>query len=76
MDIRIFQKARSIIADEVIGCKFDFEDKEGAADRAEEIILALENGGISLTSLGSAPPVTTIKLVDGTGGVVDTKTIR
>ncbi len=76
MDIRIFQKARAIIADEIIGCKFDLEDKEDAADRAEEIILALENGGISLNSLGSTPPVATIKLVDGTGRVVDTKTIR
>jgi hypothetical protein len=50
MVVKTMRRARAIIADEIVGCVFDLDDKQGALDRAEEIIAALEAAGIVLVS--------------------------
>jgi hypothetical protein len=45
----LIQRARAIIADEIIGCSFQSDNKQDAINRAEEIIAALEAAGIVLT---------------------------
>jgi hypothetical protein len=44
------QRAVALIADEIIGCSFDLDDKQGAFDRAREIIVALDAAGIALVA--------------------------
>jgi hypothetical protein len=48
MYMKIMQKARAIIADEIKGCSFQSVDKQDALNRAEEIIAVLEAAGILL----------------------------
>jgi hypothetical protein len=46
MDIQLMRQARELIADEIRGCSFGFDDKQGALERAEGILIALEAAGL------------------------------
>jgi hypothetical protein len=50
MDVKLFQKARDVIADEIVGCSFQSGNKQDSLNRAEEIIVALEAAGITFVS--------------------------
>jgi hypothetical protein len=62
MDVKLFQKARDVIADQIVGCSFQGDNnKQDAFNHAEEIIAALEAAGITFKN-GSSK-VMKIKLV-------------
>ena len=48
MDMRLMQHVVKLIADEIRGRSFAADDKQGALDRAEGIISALDAAGISM----------------------------
>lgn len=50
MNMATILRVRELIADEIRGCSFDFEDKQGALERAEGIIVALETAGMTIVS--------------------------
>ena len=46
----INSRAVAFVADEIIGCSFDLDDKPGAVERAREIVKALGGGGVVLSA--------------------------
>jgi hypothetical protein len=50
MDMKLMQRARALIADEIEGCSFQSGNKQDALQRAEDIIAVLEAAGIVLST--------------------------